>query len=78
MHLHLLTMLAFLGTTLAAYSPAVKEDGHDRNEDCQATGSGKYTCSRNKRYTVSFYDNVCYAANFVTVALPRKRLEEGQ
>jgi hypothetical protein len=51
------------------------EDGHDRNEDCQGK-AGSYTCSDNKRYTVSFYYNTCYAANFVTVEMQRTRLEE--
>jgi hypothetical protein len=54
MHLQLLTTLALLTpTTLASYTPALKEGGHNEGQVCPEF-THKYVCSNNKKHVVSF------------------------
>jgi hypothetical protein len=52
MHLHLLTTLALLGTTLALFQPCLSEGGHNQGEVCQGT-KYPYVCSNNQKHVVS-------------------------
>jgi hypothetical protein len=66
MHLQHLTTLALLAPiTLASYTPAIKEGGHNEGQVCPEF-THKYVCSNNKKHVVSFYRlYICYTANFV-------------